>query len=203
MKAHVVLAAALVCSAAFAQSRKVPGWFQSGINRSGYEVGVDGEVVRSGKGAASIRCVEPKGCKDFGTLMQTFRADEYRGRRMRLTAWVKAEQVTSTSIWMRVDAPDATLAFDNMQRRALWGTSKGWRLQTIVLDVAEDAVTINYGIMLVGKGHAWADDFQFEVVDKKVRTTDMYTGPRPASQPLVWEKVAALPGVPVNTDFEQ
>jgi hypothetical protein len=55
----------------------------------------------------------------FGTLMQDFRANEYVGKRVRFSAFVKSQDLESwAGLWMRVDqgegATPQVLAFDNM-----------------------------------------------------------------------------------------
>lgn len=203
MRTHVILAAALASLAASAQSQRILGWFQAGSNFAGYEVRIDGDAGHNGKGSGSIRCVQPKGCGGFGTLMQTFRADEFRGKRVLLSAWIKTVTAEHASIWMRVDTRDATAAFDNMDDRPISGTTEDWQQQSIVLNVPKDAATINYGVLLHGNGQAWVDDFGFLVVDKSVKTTDKMQGPAHLPNPLALDKIAAFPTAPVNTGFDQ
>jgi hypothetical protein len=108
----------------------------------------------------------------FGTLMQTFTADEYQGQRLRMSAYVKAESVEEwVGLWMRVDGSDGTSAFDNMQDRPIQG-STDWSEYEIVLDVPEDSVSIAFGVLMGGTGQVWVDDFQFEVVAQDVPTTN-------------------------------
>jgi erythromycin esterase len=108
----------------------------------------------------------------FGTLMQTFTADEYQGQRLRMSAYVKTENIEEwAGLWMRVDGSDGTSAFDNMQDRPIQG-STDWCKHEIVLDVPEDSVSIAFGVLMGGTGQIWVDDFQFEVVDQDVPTTN-------------------------------
>ena len=94
---------------------------------------------------------------------------------------------------MRVDGAkkDETLAFDNMQDRAIKGTTD-WKKYEIVLDVPENSEMVAFGLLLSGKGQVWMDDLQFEVVGKDVPTTGRATGA--ASQ-------AAK--APLNLNFEE
>jgi hypothetical protein len=196
----VTLAGALFCAAAFAQHSNVPGWFLAGTNPKAFEIGVDDSISHGGKRSAHILCLQSP-CTGFGTLMQTFRADRYRGRRVRLSAWVKADQAGPVSIWMRVDGADATLAFDNMQNRQSRG-SFGWKRVEIVLDVPDEAVTVTYGLILQDSGQAWVDDFVFEAVDGNVQSTNMMSQPAAHGNMLPPERLASLPPDAVNKDFE-
>ena len=93
------------------------------------------------------------------------------------------------------------LTFDNMEHRSSHGTFD-WRLQQIVLDVPDYAATINFGLTLAGAGQAWVGDFVFEVVDKRVKSTNVIQQPKPSGA-LSEERRRSLPEDAVNTDFEQ
>jgi hypothetical protein len=60
----------------------------------------------------------------FATMMQTFKADEYRGRRLQLTGFAKTEDVKNwCGLWMRIDGRGGEmLGFDNMGRRPIVGS---------------------------------------------------------------------------------
>jgi len=89
----------------------------SGANAKAYEMALDHETVHGGKSSATIRC-RNKHCGEFGNIVQTVKSDEYQGRRIRLSAWVKGNKAGHAGLWMRVDGPHSEiLAFDNMQTR--------------------------------------------------------------------------------------
>ena len=198
---RLVLAATFY-AAVSAQNAKVPGWFLSGRNARDYAIHIDNDIRHSGKASAGIECKQKRCSGDgFGPLMQTFNAVAYRGQRLRLTAWVKASKADTANIWMRVDGPDGMLTFDNMSRRQAHGTFE-WKRQQIVLDVPDDALTINYGLILAGSGQAWVDDFFFEEVDRKVRSTNTLHDPITTRTGLTQERFLRLPESAVNPDFE-
>lgn len=107
----------------------------------------------------------------IGTLMQTFKADAYHGKRMRLAAMVRTEAVDAwAGLWMRVDGPNGTvLAFDTMQEQPIQGTTD-WQEYTVVLDVPPEAVTVA-SVIVSGSGQAWITDVRFEEVDETVLVT--------------------------------
>jgi hypothetical protein len=166
------------------------GWFASGSSPGDYEVRLDRSERYSGQASGSIVCRSEKPT-GFGTLMQVFKADKYHGCRVRMTAYVKTEEVeTWAGIWMRVDGKaGAVLSFDNMQDRPLRG-SLGWEQYEVVLDVPGDSVNISFGLLLAGKGKAWADDFDFQVVDSDTPVTDLKG------------KMKEMPPEPSNLGFE-
>jgi hypothetical protein len=104
--------------------------------------------------------------------MQTFKADTFRGKRIRLSGFVKSEEVNDwAGLWMRIDGPaKEILGFDNMQSRSIKKTTD-WKKYEIVLDVPELSQEIAFGMLLSGGGQVWMDDLKFEVVDKSVATT--------------------------------
>jgi len=87
---------------------------------------------------------------------------------------------------MRVDKGTEPLAFDNMQKRPIIGTT-GWQRYYIVLDVPKDATGIAFGILLSGPGQVWLNSTKFEIVGLDV--------------PATTTSEKNLPGKPVNLDF--
>jgi hypothetical protein len=118
---------------------------------------------------------------------------------VRLSGWLKTKDVAgAAALWMRVDGADKTLAFDNMDKRSVKGT-KDWAKYEIVLDVPAASQDITFGLLLAGKGRAWVDDFKFEVVDDKVKSTNLLEQEIPIKRPDGGE----VPGKPVNLEFEE
>src|SRR6266581_7746265 len=117
----------------------------------------------SGDGSGYLKSVvakpDPNG---FGMVTQQFVGEEYLGKRLRMSGYVKAEGVEQwAGLWMQVDGPDKTLSFDNMQNRPIKGT-RDWKKYEIVLDVPDNSVDIAFGIQLSGKGQVWLESPQFE-----------------------------------------
>ena len=174
IKGLLLVLTLLVPASTWAGIYELPkAWIASGSHPQDYEMGIDQEVSHDGKASGTIKSVtdRPAG---FGMLMQTISADKYRGKRLRLTGYIKSKGVKQWSgLWMRVDGKKyLPLAFDNMQDRPVKGTS-GWQKVEIVLDVPEKAVSIAFGLLLMGGGQVWVDDIQLETVDHKVRVTNL------------------------------
>lgn len=68
---------------------------------------------------------------------------------------------------MRADGERKVVAFDNLQDRSVKGTTN-WKRYEIVVDIAENAISLTFGPMLVGKGQAWFDDLSLEIVGKDI-----------------------------------
>jgi hypothetical protein len=151
----VLAAAVFIGGAVGASAAGLPaGWKARGATPLDYDMIRDVETSHAGTASASLRSLgTPRG---FGTLLQAFQAGEYRGRRVRMSAAVKALEVLGwCGLWMRVDgAAEDNLAFDNI-----------------------------CGILLDGRGRVWTDDFTFEVVGKDVKTTSTRTERQPRRRP--------------------
>jgi len=146
------------------------GWYLAGSKPANYVTGVDRDTVYQGRPSA-YRKAKPSATEGFGTLMQNFGADQYLGKRVRLTAWVKSEQVEDwAGLWMRVGKDSAVLSFDNMQNRPIKGTN-GWQNYSVVLDFPQDATGIFFGVLLTRGGSVWLNSVQFEVVGPGVPVT--------------------------------
>jgi len=172
MRSCFLAVAALLLLAPPTRSEEIKGWFMAGSDPTSYEMVRDPAAMHGS--ATSVRMASTKESKGFGTIMQVISAAHYTGKRVRLSASVKTQDVGSwAGLWMRVDDasnPVKVLAFDNMQSRALKGTAD-WSTASVVLDVASNANVISYGILLDGQGKVWMSDLKFEPVPTSVPTT--------------------------------
>jgi hypothetical protein len=150
-------------------------WELRGHHIANYAAGIDRAVAHSGAASAYIRAVS-KNPIGFRTMMQSINATPFRGKRIRLSGFVKTAEANAAGLWMRVEGrPPLILAFDNMQSRPVSGTTD-WQRCELVLDVPEGSRTIAYGFMLSGKGRVWADDLRVETVGADVATTGLEQG---------------------------
>ena len=81
---------------------KVPdGWRTRGATND-YEVGIDAAVHAGGQRSAYLKTTSASPT-NFVNLLQSFRADDYRGKRVRLSAQVRVLGTSgSAALWMRV-----------------------------------------------------------------------------------------------------
>jgi hypothetical protein len=194
MPTHIFRFSIIVLAAIIMSYDMPKGWIAAGNKAQDYEMGTDPGAGHNGKNAATIRSVRRK-IEGFGTLMQTFAADKYKGKRLRLTGYIKAADVEDwAALWFRVDGKTMNpvtgknvrkvLSFDNMSTRPITGTQDYTKCE-IVLDVPDSATYIAYGALLDGTGQIWFDNLKFDVV-----TTDV---------PVTSSKRTE----PFNMDFEQ
>jgi beta-lactamase regulating signal transducer with metallopeptidase domain len=150
------------------------GWILAGSNPASYQTGIDHQASDKGFSSAYLRSKQSAG-EGFGTLMQEFSAAQYAGKRLRLSASVKADQLSDwAGLWMRVDKGSESVAFDNMTDRPIKGTT-GWQNYEVVLDVPQDATGIAFGVLLSKQGNVWLNDVKFQSVGLNVPTTGKTT----------------------------
>lgn len=110
-----------------------------------------------------------------GVMMQSFGASAYRGQRLSLTAEIRTQGSAIGTIWMRVDPRNGRyLSFDNMLNRSENGPLKGnhdWARRSVVLDVADAAESIHFGLLLKGSGTVFARNVSIGVVGDNVAVT--------------------------------
>jgi hypothetical protein len=173
------------------QSTKSPGvpkgWLLAGSNPGNYETGLDPQASYRGFPSAYLKAKQ-SAVEGFGTLMQEFSAGQYAGKRIRLRASVKAEEVGDwAGLWMRVDKGSRAVSFDNMMDRPIKGTTT-WQNYEVILDVPQDATAIAFGILLNKSGSVWLNSVKFESVGLDVPTTA--------------KALTQLPEGPTNLNFE-
>lgn len=177
-----------------ATKTKFVGWFPS-TTATDYEAGIDTNEKHSGTRCAYLKSLA-SAPKQFGNLTQAFAPDEYFGKRLKMSAWVKTELKNQgkAQLWLRIDADNSKKGpikpehFDNMGERPIQG-STNWAQYDLVVDVSEESTLIVFGLMLIGEGQIWLDDVSFEAVGIEV--------------PLTGKKRCGYPARPVNLNFEE
>ena len=180
----------------------VDGWKPAGSATEAYRIGLDRTVAHGGSssGHVTARTATPDG---YATLMQVIRSNDYRGKRVRFSAFVKTRGMSgSTGLWMRVDGNGGILAFDNMLNRSISGTTD-WTRVSVVLDVPNEADDIALGLLVNGGGEAWIDDAALEIVSAEVPSTNMQpASPDPSNAEQMRRRYASAPTAMVNPGFE-
>ena len=183
-----LLAVAVITTGHNALAAAPAGWYLAGSKPSNYDTGLDQYATYKSLPSAFMKAKADE--EGFATLMQNFSPANYLGKRIRFSANVKSEEVGRwAGLWVRVDGPGnpaKTLSFDNMQRRAIKGTSE-WRRYEVVLDVPDTAIGIFMGLTLDGPGEVWLNGANFEVV--------------PTSVPVTAPDIGVIPNSPQNLDF--
>ena len=141
------------------------GWFVPPTAAPGYKAKVEeGDAAEGDKYVHLYSRRDLKG-SPFGNIMQSKDAAPFRGKVVRFRAAVRADVAgyNRAQLWFRVDRPNRQMGFfDNMGDRPI--TSGEWKHYEIVGLVDEDAVSINFGLMLMKEGSVDLDDVSIEII---------------------------------------
>jgi len=169
------------------------GWSKNGSKPGAYVVGVDQNQTYAGLPSAYVKSLESS-IDGFGGMMQMNAPDEFAGKRVRYSGWVKTEDANDggAHLWFRVDGKQtgASLQFDNMDNRPIKGTTD-WQQYSIVVDVPQEATALAYGFFVAGTGQMWVSGTKIEEVPAEVPSTN-----------LINNQARTLPKTPVNLNFQ-
>lgn len=172
------------------EKTNIKGWLLSGSHPHLYEMLTDPKVFHAGTRSGLLTSKTDVGEGQFGTMMQSFSADNWKGKRIKVSSFLKTEKAVKCGVWCRVDnASGDMIQFDNMDNRSIHGTTN-WNIYSVVLDIPNDSASIHFGVLLIGTGKVWADGFKFEEVDTTVPTTNIL-------------QQEYLPLEPVNLGFDE
>ena len=150
-----------------AAAGRPPGWwFIQHAGETSFEFAIDDEVAKDGKHSLRIRRT---GKEPFGLVSQTIKADRFRGKHVRLSAFLRLDNVEAYGRGALREWSGAVLtlrsegALDDMRDRPLRGT-KPWTRVSVEIDVPSTAAVIEFGAMLSGTGALWVDAFKLEAV---------------------------------------
>jgi hypothetical protein len=168
------------------------GWSKNGAKSESYVVGVDSLQTWGGMPSAYVESLSSSVEGGFGGMMQSTSAENYEGKRVKLSGWIKTEDANEGGghLWLRIDGQERgqMLGFDNMNNRAVKGTAD-WQEASVVLDVPKGASALAYGFFVQGGGKMWVNGQKIEEVGAEVPSTNMVTKP-------------SLPKAPTNLGFD-
>ena len=175
----ILVSLLLFCIISCSQNKKISSnmddWFKAGTKPNSYEVGNDEDIKYNNDSSIYLKSIADVK-EGFGTIMRSMKPDEYINKRIKLTGYIKSENVDNwAGMWMRVDGPEhnKSLQFDNMSKRPLKGTND-WAKYEIVLDVPDKSTMIAYGVLVAGNGQVWFSNLSIEVVSSDIPSTNMY-----------------------------
>ncbi|HEY9676898.1 MAG TPA: transglutaminase domain-containing protein [Drouetiella sp.] len=99
---------------------------------------------------------------------------DYRGKRLKLSALCRAENVGKAGLSVRLERKSGKyIAHDDMMNRPLSG-SLDWTLCEVVLDVPTYVDKISFGVYMRGGGQIWFKDLQLAVTTGEATPTNDY-----------------------------
>lgn len=167
-----------------AQLQAPSGWSLGGFNLRAYSGGLSpGETYLDRPVFRLSNATRENG---HVSLSQTLSASPYRGRRLRYAGWLRAKNVdgVATIFMGSSDTNRRYLTFNNLEHLASDGALRGtvdWLHRAIVLNVPEDAATVNIGFTLVRGGEAWFSGLGLDIVGPEVPLTAQEERDAPAN----------------------
>jgi len=155
-----------------APGKAPPGWSVASPTEAGYEV----ELRRQGcRGAGCAVVSVPANTLNgiFAILSQSFSAAGFRGKTVRLRAWVRLEPTDPgdyAQMRLSVDRANRPSGFLVLNSRDV--RTPEWTRCEIVSQIYEDAAFINLGVVANGRGRVWVDGVTFEVISKNGENAD-------------------------------
>jgi hypothetical protein len=149
-----------------------PGWFVPQVEKvsgSLAELRRKGCRTTNGNCAVVIAPATAASSDSVGNLMQSFRAAAYRGKTVRLRAWVRVEAGgpgDRAQMWLRVDRPNGKVGFlEDMDGRPV--RAAAWTSCEIVAEIDSDAQFVDFGVQSIGRGRVWVDEVSFDIVPEE------------------------------------
>lgn len=104
----------------------------------------------------------------YGSVMQSIDASAFRGKRIRIRAAIKAEIHSpkgSAHLWVRerFKDDDQSGLFEFMAQNPI--VVREWKYYEIEGLISNEALYLNYGLLLFGNGKAWLDNVAIEILD--------------------------------------
>jgi len=136
----------------------------------------DSQIVHGGKWSARIER-DAASEREFSAINKWIPMD-FAGAHIELRGFLRTQDVTGwAGLWMREDGEAGPVAFDNMQDRAVRGSTE-WTEYSIKLPLSSDARKVYFGALLAGQGKVWVDDLQLLVDGKPVSEAPRLERPR-------------------------
>ena len=129
---------------------------------------VDSQIVHGGRWSLRLER-DDKSPSGFTAVTKMVPID-FSGAKLELRGFLRTENVSEfAGLWMREDGDSGSVAFDNMQKRQLKGTT-GWTEYSIELPLNKDAKRLIFGVLAAGVGKVWADDLRLLVDGKPIES---------------------------------
>ena len=133
-----------------------------------FSISIDHRIVHSGRSSLLLRSIVPRP-NGAVYVSQSFRAGTFRGKRVRLGAFLRPKDVTNqVFLYLTINrAGDSNPTFLKAETS---GTTR-WKKYELVTDVPTDADSVTIALELRGPGTVRADDFSFSSVNRFVPLT--------------------------------
>jgi hypothetical protein len=179
-------------------------WLLRGTSPQSYEISADREQVHSGEVSVRIKAHDKNISPTLsGSVLQNVSATSLLGRRLEVSAFLRAEDVRerTVALWLTALDPNNLLLASESSRVEYPKITDQWTRVRFVVEVPWAAAQLNYGVTLLGKGAVWVDDLRLTTVNRDVVALTSTAPPKQLGQPMSPADDEALPR-PENLDFE-
>jgi hypothetical protein len=180
------------------------GWGVSNPAPHLYTYGLDRSQKHGGGQSAFVSGLGPGSNFSFS---QSIRADNYRGKRVRWSGWIRTRDVVGSvddggGLWVAIYYPSEGGVGERRVRAETTGFRgvTEWHQMSVVIDVPSNAVGFIMGVYIWGPGNLWVDDFALEEVGTGVTPTASDVIDTPSGVLQSFATRGLLPG---NLGFEE
>ena len=141
-------------------------WFISGMKPQ-ENMMAPGLTVFNDNGNVSSPDLDPYFNKNVESIIRLHPSDEFRGKKVVLSAEVKTESVNGgAGMFIRVDGAYSgdILGYEDHSYGKVYGNSD-WKKYQLVASVLENSSEIVYGLRLRGSGNVWARNIELKEVN--------------------------------------
>ncbi|HEY5005351.1 MAG TPA: bifunctional nuclease domain-containing protein, partial [Ktedonobacteraceae bacterium] len=164
------------------------GWWFIGFPKDASTYQIDQTIKRSAKGSLLITNQDAQPMISAFLNHEGFLADNYLGKRLRLHAYAKTDDVKHVTVVVELNGSREALRLRSVSTPIIRGTTD-WTKYEIIFDVPNDTAFIKFSLHMMGAGQMWLDKIDFEEVDSSMPLTED-AGPR-----------IPFPEEPQNTHF--
>jgi hypothetical protein len=156
------------------------------------DIGVDSAMTGSSQPIHSVRC-NNRNQPSFGGAYYAFDSAPYRGKRVRISGWLKAAGIGAVAnpryssaqgeagLWLAIDLGTDSRQ-DRMEDRTVKGTTD-WVYRDFVVDVPNGNGKMLVGFWMQGMGQVWVRDLKVEEVSANVSPSFLWNSPRAPAGP--------------------
>lgn len=164
----------------------VAGWNLFYEKENTYKVQLDSLIKKQGKYSISITSANGK--DEYGAISYPINKT-FHGSTLTLFGWIKTENVRDgfAGLWLKISGTEnKLLTLENMDKSDIKGTNE-WKEYSIQVPYDEnEAVSINMGAWLNGKGKIWVDSFRLysdntAIDEAKLKPAPFFAGEKDTS----------------------
>lgn len=149
------------------------GWMFIGFPKEASTYQMDESMQRGGKRSLLIATEEGQALGMASLQHEGFLADHYLGKRLRMSAYMKTDDVKQVTMGVELNGTKDTSHLKQFLAPTIRGTTE-WTRHEIVFDVASNISLIKFTFRMMGKGRMWLSTVRLEDVDTSIPLTKDY-----------------------------